>query len=211
MKVTASVLNVRSGPGTEFRVLGQVRRNTSVNVLETHGDWAWVEDKPSFNTAGWVSQAYLAIEAAELTIPQPAQIQAFFGPPCEPACSAGRVTLPAPIKLGWSDARVTRVACHILMAPIFTNVFNEIYAGGLWHLLRTFDGIYNCRVVKGSDNQSTHSWGISVDLNAATNRQGTDGDMDARIITIFEKHGFYWGGRFSGRRRDEMHFEYVKR
>lgn len=206
MKVTATKLNVRSGPGTEFRVFGQLSEGNDVTVLETHGDWAWVE--PAF---GWVHQAYLKAETTEFGAPAPDDIEDIFGEPCAPACSAGRVQLPAPIKLGWQNATVTRVACHILMVPVFTAVFNEIHSAGLWSLLKTFDGIYNCRSIKGSENRSTHSWGISVDLNAATNRQGSIGNMDRRIVQIFEKHGFHWGGRFSGRRRDDMHFEFVKR
>lgn len=205
MKVTASVLNVRSGPGTDFRIIRQLAKGANVAVKETRGEWACVDP------CGWVSQAYLVPEEVEFGPPVPDLIEAVFGPPCEPACSAGRVQLPAPIKIGWADATVIRVACHILMVPVFSTAFNEIHAVGLWHLLRTFDGIFNCRTIKGSSARSTHSYGISVDLNAATNRQGTNGDMDPRIVAIFEKHGFYWGGRFGGKRRDEMHFEFVKR
>lgn len=211
MKVTASILNVRSGPGTEFRVLDQLSRNAQVDALETHGDWAWVETRATVKIVGWVNQAYLAVEANTFGPPVPERIEAVFGEPCAPACSAGRVQLPMSIKLGWQNATVTRVACHVLMAPVFGAVFAEIYALGLWNLLKTFDGIYNCRAIKGSGSRSTHSWGISIDLNAATNRQGTQGDMDLRIVQVFEKHGFYWGGRFSGNRRDAMHFEFVKR
>lgn len=212
MKVIASTLNVRSGPGTDFRVLHQLRRDDIVKIKEMRGDWAWVILSAT-SCGGWANQAYLAPEVLGMEPPTQDGIKIVFGAPCAAACSAGRVTLPAPLKLGWENASVTRVACHILMVPVFTAVFAEIYAAGLWHLLRTFDGIYNCRLIKGSGDKSTstHSWGISIDLNAATNLQGTDGDMDPRIVGIFESHGFYWGGRFSGNRRDEMHFEFVDR
>ena len=207
MKVTASALNIRSGPGTDFRVVGKVTKGVDVEVLEVHGDWAWVEAGSWGN--GWVNQAYIAVDAKAFGPPAPNEIERVFGEPCTPACSAGRVELPLPLKLGWANARVTRVACHVLMVPIFTAVFHEIHAAGLWSELETFDGIYNCRAIKGSQNRSTHSWGISVDLNAAKNPMGLIGEMDPRIIAIFNKHGFHWGGRFS--RRDDMHFEFVKR
>lgn len=208
MIVTASVLNVRSGPGTNFRVLGVLTVGDRVTVQETNGDWVWVDAGSSLR--GWVNQAYLSPDSI-LQPPTPDALEKVFGMPCSAACSAGRVTLPAPLKLGWQNAKVTRVACHKEMEPVFTAVFAAIHAAGLWHLLTTFDGIYNCRVIKGGQSRSTHSWGISVDLNAATNRQGAAGNMDMRIVTIFERHGFHWGGRFGGTRRDDMHFEFVKR
>ena len=205
MRVTATRLNVRSGPGQEFRIRGQLGNGAVVAVAETHGDWAWVDPGE-----GWVHRAYLEQEGGLLP-PAPGEIDSVFGEPCSKPCGAGRVDLPAALKLGWENASVTRVACHELMVPVFSAVFNEIHSAGLWGLLATFDGIYNCRNIKGRLAVSTHSYGISVDLNAATNRQGGPGDMDPRIVEIFERHGFYWGGRFKGGRRDDMHFEFVRR
>jgi hypothetical protein len=96
------------------------------------------------------------------------------------------------------------------MEEAFTKVFREIERAGLWSILRTFDGIYNDRPTKLGGKRSTHSWGISVDLNAATNRQGTAGDMDDRVVFIFESAGFVWGGRWDGQARDPMHFQYAR-
>jgi hypothetical protein len=202
MIVTASVLNVRSGPGPEFRVLRQLKAGARVDIIETHGDWSWVE--PAF---GWVSRQYL--ETPRLATPRGlGQILDTFGVPGGPQASAGRFIFPAPLKLGWSSASVTRAACHAKLETTFTAVFQAIHADGLWPLLRTFDGIYNDRPSREGVKQSTHSWGIAVDLNAATNGLGVRGDMDSRVVQIFEEHGFEWGGRW--RRPDGMHFQYCK-
>jgi D-alanyl-D-alanine carboxypeptidase len=52
---------------------------------------------------------------------------------------------------------------------------------------------------------SVHAWGIAIDLNAASNKPGSRGDMDERVIKIFCEHGFYWGGNFG----DPMHFQFA--
>ena len=48
--------------------------------------------------------------------------------------------------------------------------------------------------------------GIAFDLNTATNQLGTAGDMDPRIVAIFQRWGFAWGGNWTTR-PDPMHFE----
>lgn len=62
MKVIAATLNVRSGPGTEYRVLQQLAKGTTVVIAEVHGDWAHID-------CGWVSRAFLAGDDA---VPAPA-------------------------------------------------------------------------------------------------------------------------------------------
>lgn len=199
MRVIASVLNVRSGPGTEFRVLDKLPKDAVVDVRELHGDWAWV-----FPAEGWVSRAYLENLPTRLALPVGlAGLKAGFGEPGSAAASSGRVTLPAPLKLGWANASVTRVACHAKMEAVFTEVFETIHSEGLWRHLRTFDGIYNDRMTTGGGKKSTHAWGIAVDLNASTNRYGTRGDMPHSIIRVFEEHGFIH------LKHDPMHFQYV--
>lgn len=198
MRVTASILNVRSGPGLGFRVLGKLHRDQDVTVLETSGDWSWVEPGE-----GWVHRAFL--EPVVPIAPRGlSSIVKRFGQPGAPAASGGRVRLPAPLKLGWADSEVNVVACHVDMVEVFTNVFKEIHARGLWPHLKTFDGIYNDRSVKRAGKKSTHAWGIAVDLNAATNRKNP-GDMHPEIIEIFERHGFLHGREFN----DPMHFQYA--
>lgn len=56
-QVTAGSLNVRSGPGTSFSVMGKVRRGDIVNVIDKRGDWARLDHDG--NDDGWVHEAYI--------------------------------------------------------------------------------------------------------------------------------------------------------
>lgn len=55
-KVNVDLLNVRSGPGTGYRVLGTLRRGTLVTVASTAGSWSRITSPKS----GYVYAAYLA-------------------------------------------------------------------------------------------------------------------------------------------------------
>lgn len=57
--VTASKLNVRSGPSTKNKVIGSLRRNNSVQILSTSNGWHQV--KLSSNKTGWASSKYISI------------------------------------------------------------------------------------------------------------------------------------------------------
>lgn len=54
---------------------------------------------------------------------------------------------------------------------------------------------------------SRHSWGQALDVSTVSNCQGCVPLMDCRIVHIFRKHGFAWGGNFLT--PDGMHFEWV--
>lgn len=101
--------------------------------------------------------------------------------------------------------------CHKLLVSVFQKVFEEIVLAGLTEEIKTFDGCFNIRKIRGSSTtMSLHSWAIAIDLNYKGNELGNkDPEMDSRVVSIFEKHGFYWGGNF--KRRDGMHFEYFNR
>jgi len=203
MRVTASSLRVRSGPGTDFRQTGSLKQDQTVTVHESRGEWVWVNPGN-----GWVSRAYLVTDGLISPVGEQG-IRRVFGAPGTPAASAGWAQLPEPLKLGWSEARITRFACHVLLAETFTRVFHRLWIAGLWDELKTFDGCYNDRLKTGSSVQkSTHAWGIAVDLNAATNRLRTMGDMPTTVIEVFEDEGFSWGGLFS--RKDPMHFQFAR-
>ena len=49
-------LNVRSGPGTGYSIVGSLRKGTQVTVAETNGSWSRI----TMPTSGWVSSSYLS-------------------------------------------------------------------------------------------------------------------------------------------------------
>ncbi|HEX8003794.1 MAG TPA: M15 family metallopeptidase [Mycobacteriales bacterium] len=102
---------------------------------------------------------------------------------------------------------IGRVTCHRLMVPQLRRALAEVEAAGLGHLLRTYDGCYVPRFIERDPSHaiSLHTWGIAIDFDAATNARGGRGTMDPRIVAIFKRWGFRWGGDWSY--TDPMHFE----
>jgi hypothetical protein len=100
-----------------------------------------------------------------------------------------------------------RVTCHRLMIPQLRGALQEVQDVGLGHLLKTYDGCYVPRfIARNPDNSiSLHTWGIAIDMDAATNYRGIRGTMDDRIVAIFKRWGFRWGGDWAY--TDPMHFE----
>ncbi|MFZ4718202.1 MAG: M15 family metallopeptidase [Ilumatobacteraceae bacterium] len=63
------------------------------------------------------------------------------------------------------------------------------------------------RITQALGAVSRHSWGQPIDMNTNSNCQGCVPRMDCRVVRIFRKHGFAWGGNFLT--ADGMHFEWV--
>lgn len=67
------------------------------------------------------------------------------------------------------------------------------------------------RYVRGYEKQkilSPHAFAAAVDMNPAKNKQGSSSTtFPDWYIAAWQTAGFTWGGRFSGKRIDPMHFE----
>ena len=145
-----------------------------------------------------------------------AEIKSIFGDPLAAGWQAANLafcelapTLKAfPLRKGTASRGFY---CHKLLVSVFQTVFEEVVLSGLTDEIKTFDGCFNIRKIRGSStNMSLHSWAIAIDLNYKGNELGnSEPEMDPRVIAVFKKHGFYWGGNF--KRRDGMHFEYFDR
>lgn len=139
-----------------------------------------------------------------------AEVVEIFGPPCNEDnlafCEVPEELTAFPHLTALNGKRGFR--CHKLLVEEFGAVFKEIVSSGLAPLIKTFDGCYNCRNIAGSTSTSLHSFGIATDLNADENERGDwNGKMDQRIVDIFAKHNFWWGGWFH-QIPDMMHFEW---
>jgi stage II sporulation protein D len=67
VKVNTS-LNVRQGPGTQYKVIGSLTNNTKIEILEQTGDWYKMK---AGNLTGYVSKEYVELENAEKPDPDP--------------------------------------------------------------------------------------------------------------------------------------------
>ncbi len=108
------------------------------------------------------------------------------------------------------------IECNERIAPFLQAAFAEIEQQGLLSCILTFDGLWVPRHINWNpaNGISPHSWGTAFDINANWNGRGNPpaklGEQGCvrELVPIFEKHGFYWGGNFSGKSVDGMHFQW---
>ena len=101
---------------------------------------------------------------------------------------------------------------HKKAGPAFQRFFDLVEDQNLTHLIRTFDGAFYPRFIRGSKTSlSNHSWGTALDINAYANGlgkkpagMGEDGCL-LPLVGLMHECGLYWGGHFS--RQDGMHIE----
>lgn len=105
-----------------------------------------------------------------------------------------------------------KVTCHRVLIPQLRAALQQVIASGLEFLVNPeqFGGCFSPRFVdrRPDGRLSHHAWGIAVDVNVAENAFGTEPDQDRRLVEIFERLGFTWGGRWLV--PDGMHFEWVR-
>lgn len=54
-------------------------------------------------------------------------------------------------------------------APVLDNWLNALLESNVLSEIRTFDGCYNVRTMRGTNVPSIHSWGLAIDFNAKDN------------------------------------------
>ncbi len=101
-----------------------------------------------------------------------------------------------------------RVTCNKALFPQLVAALTEIRDKGLSDLIHVYSGCWAARTVARSPTAppSTHAYGAAIDINAPENPYGSTPTMDHRIVRIFERWGFIWGGRYLI--PDGQHFEY---
>jgi hypothetical protein len=105
-----------------------------------------------------------------------------------------------------------QVTCNRAVIPQLRGALAEVAHRGLARLVDPGDyaGCYAARVIAGDPGPSIahHAWGSAIDLNAHANPLGLPPHQDARLVSIFERWGFTWGGRWLV--PDGMHFELLR-
>jgi peptidoglycan hydrolase-like protein with peptidoglycan-binding domain len=108
-----------------------------------------------------------------------------------------------------------RIRVHKLVREQAMGLFQAWEDDGLLKLLKTWEGSFVPRYVRGSSvTLSNHAWGTAFDINYPWNPlgrmpalRGQPGSV-RELVPRAHQFGFYWGGHFS--RRDGMHFEVAR-
>ncbi len=100
------------------------------------------------------------------------------------------------------------VTCNVALFPALIGALRDVEAAGLGGEIHTYSGCYAPRTVARSPTAppSSHAYGAAIDINAPENPYGATPTMDPKIVKIFERWGFLWGGMYLT--PDGMHFEY---
>lgn len=116
----------------------------------------------------------------------------------------------------WYDANIVtrsvpllgQVTCNEAFFPALIGALQDVEAAGLADEIHTYSGCYAARTVARMPTAppSYHSYGAAIDINAPENPYGATPTMDPKIVAIFERWGFLWGGDYLT--PDGMHFEY---
>lgn len=98
---------------------------------------------------------------------------------------------------------------HKDFKTILQKAFDSLQLRDLHHEIRSCDGCFNIRHVRGSYSVlSVHSWGAAIDLNARDNPLGTAGRWSAGFLQTMTDCGIFSGQLWTGR-KDPMHFAMV--
>ena len=112
--------------------------------------------------------------------------------------------VPTSLEVG---AIPNKIYCNKRMVGPLTAAFTNIKSRGLADQVKTWDGCFNIRPMKGSNGRrySLHAWGLAIDVNAAWNGYNKPPTMSAELVKCFTDAGFIWGGAWE--KPDGMHFQ----
>lgn len=142
-----------------------------------------------------------------------AALIAYYGTP-GPEVEKQLVRVVPPFQMYYDKKPIKHLLFHRKAASALGAALDDIWrASGSSQAKLDHDGVsstagtYCCRKIRGSTRWSNHAFGGAIDLDAEHNGffagKGTIPDY---AIAAFDKVGFRWGGRYSGR-TDPMHFE----
>ena len=125
-----------------------------------------------------------------------------------------------PFKMTYDSRPVRKIRVHKKCSESLLRVFNQIWDSSgksqktidNWGV-SIYGGAYNYRLMRGGSQLSMHSWGCAIDLDPGRNgfHDTTPNFLNhPEVIKAFEDEGWVWGGRWSGRSCDGMHFQAAK-
>lgn len=108
-----------------------------------------------------------------------------------------------------------RIYCNKDLVSPLTQAFKNLIERGCVQELKTWDGCFNIRKIRGRTAWSLHSWGLACDMNAFSNPLGMTVEQiqakglvpfSEKYLQCFRDAGFVCGGDWSTR-PDRMHAE----
>lgn len=130
--------------------------------------------------------------------------------------SAHMTTIVPPYQMYYGPTPISRITCNRAIAlPLHDSLQGVLTLCGSQaevqkHGLHLFGGVYNFRPKRKGGSLSMHSYGAAIDLDPAHNPQKpTGGTMPAEVVAVFKKHGAIWGGDWTPKYRDPMHFQWA--
>jgi hypothetical protein len=113
--------------------------------------------------------------------------------------------VPAHLEIGFIPKRIY---CNKDMVGPLSAAFSNLIHRGFVNELKTWDGCFNIRKIRGGNAMSLHSWGIAVDVNAFENGLSKEPKLSSGFVKCFTDAGFDWGGTWT--RKDGMHFQLAR-
>lgn len=101
-----------------------------------------------------------------------------------------------------------KIYCNKDLVQPLSQAFKNLIDRGFVIELKTWDGCFNIRRIRGGSAMSLHSWGIAIDVNAFENGLNATPKLSQGFVKCFTDAGFDWGGTW--KRKDGMHFQLSK-
>lgn len=114
------------------------------------------------------------------------------------------------IKVGRTQAPFKRVYINKDFKQKLNIAFANLTDSSLYTEIKTFDGCFVERKVRGRNAISLHSWAMAIDFNSETEKlyQKKNGfyysNFSKEFVKCFTDAGVFWGGNWN--RFDPMHF-----
>ncbi|MCK9621986.1 MAG: M15 family metallopeptidase [Methylobacter sp.] len=110
--------------------------------------------------------------------------------------------VPAQLEIGFIPKRIY---CNKDLVKPLEKALNLIVLRDCAKFIKSWDGCFNIRKKRGLSSKSLHSWGLAIDINAASNQLGHYPTLNPELVKCFKEAGFDWGGDWA--RPDGMHMQ----
>jgi len=99
-----------------------------------------------------------------------------------------------------------KIYCNKLIKAPLEKALRNMMERGLAGHMKTWDGCFIVRNMRGGKSYSLHSWGMAIDRDASTNRLGIPPILKPEDVKCWTDAGWEWGGAWVGR-PDGMHMQ----